>query len=56
MAKKNNKDDKKQINVRMKPSLYERIASDAEEGGRTLPAQVRLILKRHYEKLGSSGS
>ncbi len=39
---------KPQINVRMDQELYDLILHDAEEGERKLPAQVRLILKRHY--------
>lgn len=42
-------DEKQQINVRMPPELYERITQDADEGGRTVPGQVRLILKKYYE-------
>ena len=46
--KKMDKEDKKAICVRMGPELFGRVTEDADDGERTPPAQVRLILKKHY--------
>ena len=46
--KKMDDNEKKAICVRMGGELYERVKGDADEGERTPPAQVRLILKEHY--------
>ena len=40
---------KPQINVRMEHELFDLICSDAEDGERKPPAQVRLILKEYYK-------
>lgn len=46
--KKMDENEKKAICVRMEGELYARIKADADEGERTPPGQVRLILKEHY--------
>ncbi len=46
--KKMNDDEKKAICVRMGGELYGLVKEDADDGERTPPAQVRLILKKHY--------
>ena len=40
--------DKRAICVRMDADLYDRVKADADDGERTPPAQVRLIIKAHY--------
>jgi hypothetical protein len=40
--------DKEAICVRMKAELYRCVKEDADNGERTPPAQIRLILKKHY--------
>ena len=46
--KVNETDEKSAICVRMENELFKLVKADAEEGERTPPAQVRLILKEHY--------
>ena len=40
---------KEAICVRMDAALYDLICGDADKGERSPPAQVRLILKEHYD-------
>lgn len=47
-AKASPPDVRAAICVRMNQELFERIQSDAEDGDRTPPAQIRRILKQHY--------
>jgi len=47
-SKKQQKSTKKAICVRMEGELYDAIMKDADEGERSPPAQVRLVLKEHY--------
>lgn len=46
--KVNKTDEKSAICVRMERELFDLVKADSEEGERTPPAQVRLILKQHY--------
>lgn len=46
---------KMQITVQVDQELYQKICDEAYMEDRTIAAQVRRILKEHYELLGESG-